>query len=169
MCIRDRHHGDIGAHRADVILPGAAYTEKDALYVNTEGRPQLARRAVFPPGQAREDWKIIRALAEKCEIALPFDSLPELRGQLFAEVPHLAQIDAITPAGQCSDTHKTHRISSEPFEPLIRNFYRTDPISRVSKTMAECTKVAAGEGTDCLLYTSPSPRDLSTSRMPSSA
>src|SRR5262249_33351644 len=88
-------HGDRGAHRADVILPGAAYTEKTGLYVNTEGRVQLAERAGFPPGEAREDWAILRALSEVLGHRLPFDSLAELRAALFKAHPHMQRIDAI--------------------------------------------------------------------------
>ena len=91
-------HGDRGAHRADVILPGAAYTEKDATYVNTEGRPQMTARAVFPPGEAREDWKIVRALSGVLGQALPFNSVAELRAKMFAACPHLALLDQILPA-----------------------------------------------------------------------
>ena len=91
-------HGDRGAHRADVILPGAAYTEKDATYVNTEGRPQMTARAVFPPGEAREDWKIVRALSGVLGQALPFNSVTELRAKMFAACPHLALLEQILPA-----------------------------------------------------------------------
>ena len=80
-------HGDRGAHRADVILPGAAYTEKDATYVNTEGRPQMTARAVFPPGEAREDWKIVRALSGVLGQPLPFNSVAELRAKMFVSLP----------------------------------------------------------------------------------
>ena len=86
-------HGDRGAHRADVILPGAAYTEKDATYVNTEGRPQMTARAVFPPGEAREDWKIVRALSAVLGQALPFNTAAELRAKMFAACPHLAMLE----------------------------------------------------------------------------
>ena len=92
------HHGDRGAARADVILPGAAYTEKDGTYVNTEGRAQLARRAVFPPGEAREDWTILRALSGALGRPLPFDSLRELRRQMRAKHPILADADLVTRA-----------------------------------------------------------------------
>ena len=91
-------HGDRGAHRADVILPGAAYTEKTGIYVNMEGRPQFAERAIFPPGEAREDWAILRALSEAIGAKLPFDSLSQLRGALGAAHPHLLAIDAVQPA-----------------------------------------------------------------------
>ena len=91
-------HGDRGAHRADVILPGAAYTEKTGIYVNTEGRPQFAERAVFPPGDAREDWSILRALSEPLGARLPYDSLAQLRATLAAAYPDLVRFDAIEPA-----------------------------------------------------------------------
>src|SRR5439155_17674598 len=90
-------HGDRGAHRADVILPGAAYTEKSGLYVNTEGRVQFAERANFTPGEAREDWAILRALSDVLGAKLPFDSLAGLRKALSAAHPHFARIDAIEP------------------------------------------------------------------------
>src|ERR1700742_2485608 len=92
-------HGDKGAHRADVILPGAAYTEKSGLYVNTEGRVQMAARAAFPPGDAREDWAILRALSDVLGVKLPYDSLAQLRRALFAERPHLARVGQGIPAG----------------------------------------------------------------------
>ena len=100
-------HGDKGAHRADVILPGAAYTEKDAIYVNTEGRPQMTARAVFPPGEAREDWKILRALSGALGKPLPFDSTQALRAKLFEAHPHLALLDQIDPAD--SAAHRASR------------------------------------------------------------
>jgi NADH-quinone oxidoreductase subunit G len=86
-------HGDAGAHRADVILPGAAYTEKPGLYVNTEGRVQRGERAVFPKGEAREDWAILRALSERLGAKLPYDTLDQLRAKLFADHPTFGQID----------------------------------------------------------------------------
>ena len=86
-------HGDAGAHRADVILPGAAYTEKTGLYVNTEGRVQRGERAVFPKGEAREDWAILRALSEHLGVKLPYDTLEQLRAKLFADHPTFGQID----------------------------------------------------------------------------
>src|SRR4029078_10846077 len=92
------HHGDRGAARAHVVLPGCAYTEKDATYVNTEGRVQLGRRAVFPPGEAREDWAILRAFAGVLRRPLPFDSLPALHQRMRAAHPHLARIDEVVPA-----------------------------------------------------------------------
>jgi NADH-quinone oxidoreductase subunit G len=141
------HHGDAGAHRADVILPAAAYTEKDAIYVNTEGRPQQAMRAMFPPGEAREDWKILRALSEKIGEPLPFDSLEELRAKLFAAAPHLAELGEITPAKykKLTKQSKSYRIKKAGFEAAFANYYMTDPISRASKTMADCTREILGD------------------------
>jgi NADH-quinone oxidoreductase subunit G len=119
-------------------LPGAAYTEKNAIYVNTEGRPQMALQAVFVPGEAREDWKIIRALSEVLGKSLAFDTLAQLRAKLFEAHPLLADTCHATkaewkPFGAPGD------LSSKPFEPAIGNFYMTDPISRASPTMAKCT------------------------------
>ncbi len=133
------HHGDAGAHRADVILPGAAYTEKSAIYVNTEGRPQMALQATFPPGEAREDWKILRAFSEVYGKPLPFDTLPQLRERMIAEVPVLATIGHTQPAVWDAFGYEG-KLSSEPFAPVIDNFYMTDPISRASVTMAKCTE-----------------------------
>src|SRR5207245_10413765 len=90
-------HGDSGAHRADVILPGAAYTEKSGIYVNTEGRVQMANRAAFPPGDAREDWAILRALSAVAGHKLPYDSLAQLRTALFRDFPHLQRIGEVAP------------------------------------------------------------------------
>ena len=133
-------HGDRGAHRADVILPGAAYTEKDAIYVNTEGRPQMTARAVFPPGDAREDWKIIRALSGVLGQALPFNTVAELRAKMFAACPHLALLDQVTPADSgaigrlaAQDSGKTGR---DRFGEAITDFYLTNPIARASAIMA---------------------------------
>jgi NADH-quinone oxidoreductase subunit G len=134
------HHGDRGADLADVILPGAAYTEKDGTYLNTEGRAQLGHRAVFPPGEAREDWAIIRALSAAVGRPLPFDSLGELRRRLRAAHPSAAGIDRVTPAAW-GDFGETGPIEPRPFEYPIADFYRTDPISRASATMAECSDV----------------------------
>ncbi len=139
------HHGDAGAHRADIVLPGAAYTEKDATYVNMEGRVQQTRRAVFPPGAAREDWAIIRALSEVLEEKLPYDSLSQLRAALVAAHPHLAKIDVVERASlSAAGGAKTYSIEAAPLTPFIQNFYMTDPISRASCTMAQCTRDIAG-------------------------
>ena len=135
------HHGDAGAHVADVILPGAAYTEKNATYVNTEGRPQRGFLAAFPPGEAKEDWAILRALSATLGKPLPFNSLAELRGKMEASHPHLADLDEIAPAdwqpfGASGET------AGDAFASPIENFYMTDPISRCSETMARCTEMA---------------------------
>ncbi|MDF3075441.1 MAG: NADH-quinone oxidoreductase subunit [Alphaproteobacteria bacterium] len=137
------HHGDAGAHRADVVLPGAAYTEKDAIYVNTEGRVQLARRAVQPPGEAREDWAIVRALSEVINNKLPFDTLAQLRAGLVAANPVFAGIDRIKSAAWGSFGAQG-AVADRPFATTVRNFYMTDPISRASPTMARCTAEILG-------------------------
>ena len=138
------HHGDDGAHRADVVLPGAAYTEKDATYVNLEGRVQQTRRAVFPPGQAKEDWAIIRALADVLKIKLGYSSLEQLRARMAEVAPHMAKVGEIVPASWPSAAPvRSFHISDMPFDELFMNFYMTDPISRASKTMAECTREIA--------------------------
>jgi NADH-quinone oxidoreductase subunit G len=133
------HHGDRSARRADVILPGAAYIEKDGTYVNTEGRVQLARRAVFPPGEAREDWKILRALSGGVGQPLPFDTLRELRRQMWEAYPILAEPDLATRA-RWDAFGEPGPVGSDPFEYPIEDFYRTDPISRASPTMAQCSE-----------------------------
>ena len=135
------HHGDRGAGRADVILPGAAYTEKDGTWVNTEGRVQLGHRAVFPPGEAREDWRILRALSAALGRPLPFDSIGELRRLLYEACPVLARPDEVNrvPWGRFGAPGP---ISPAPFVYPIADFYRTDPISRASQTMAECSALS---------------------------
>ena len=139
------HHGDAGAHRADVVLPGAAYTEKDGTYVNLEGRVQLARRAVFPPGQAKEDWAILRALTRAMGRSLPYDTLAQLRERMLKIAPHFAHVGEVTPAKWVSAAPaSTYRIEAAPLAEFMPNFYMTDPISRASKTMAECTRIIAG-------------------------
>ena len=141
-------HGDRGAHRADVVLPGAAYTEKPGLYVNTEGRVQMASRVVFPKGEAREDWAILRALSERLGTKLPYDSLDQLRARLFADHPTFGQIDyapgAATAAGfDLSKLGKAAKLKDAPFASPVADFYQTNPIARASVTMAECSAVAA--------------------------
>ncbi|ATQ43066.1 NADH-quinone oxidoreductase subunit NuoG [Caulobacter mirabilis] len=141
-------HGDRGAHKADVILPGAAYTEKNGLYVNTEGRVQMGERAVFPKGEAREDWAVLRALSERLDAKLPYDSLDQLRAKLFADHPTFGQIDyapGSTPTvfdvaglGAAGD------LSDQPFRSAVDAFHLTNPIARASVTMAECAAVASG-------------------------
>ena len=132
------HHGDAGAHRADVILPGAAYTEKNGSYVNTEGRVQLGRLAGAPPGDAREDWTILRALSEQLGHKLPYDNLGTLRQKLIETNGLFAAVDQIQPAAW-GDFGTAGAVESTPFALPVRNYYMTDPISRASETMATCT------------------------------
>ncbi|MBO0755149.1 MAG: molybdopterin-dependent oxidoreductase, partial [Bradyrhizobiaceae bacterium] len=140
-------HGDRGAHLADVILPGAAYTEKSGIYVNTEGRVQMAARAGFPPGDAREDWAILRALSDVLGRKLPYDSLPQLRAALFEAHPHLLRIDSIA-AGDPSAIGRLAAVGGTPenvpFHSAIEDFYLTNPIARASATMGECSGLAKG-------------------------
>jgi NADH-quinone oxidoreductase subunit G len=141
-------HGDRGAHRADVILPGAAYTEKPGLYVNTEGRVQMANRVVFPKGEAREDWAILRALSERLGSVLPYDSLDQLRAKLFADHPTFGQVDYAPGAASAkgfdlSKLGKAGKLTAAPFASPVADFYLTNPIARASVTMAECSAVAA--------------------------
>lgn len=131
-------HGDAGAAAADVILPGAAYTEKDAIWVNMEGRPQLGKRAIFPPGEAKEDWTIVRALSENLDKTLPYDNLLELRAKMIDVAPHLADIDIVS-AGSWAAEGKDGPVSSDPLMNVVENLYQTDPISRASVNMANCT------------------------------
>ena len=139
-------HGDRGAHRADVILPGAAYTEKTGLYVNTEGRVQLANRAAFPPGDAREDWAIFRALSDVLGKKLPYDSLAALRQALFKAVPHLMRIDQIEaadPAAVRMLAGGTGAVEKLAFRSPVQDYYMTNPIARASAVMAECSRLAS--------------------------
>ena len=138
------HHGDAGAHVADVILPGAAYTEKDATYVNLEGRVQRGQLAVYPPGDAREDWKIIRALSDALNATLPYTTLADVRRGLVKANPVFQGIDDIqaAPWGEFGTTGEVSGAFTYP----IANFYMTDPISRASATMAECTDEILGGG-----------------------
>lgn len=137
-------HGDYGAHRANVILPAATYTEKSATYVNTEGRVQMTGRAVFPPGEAREDWAIIRALSAALGKTLPFDSLQALRAQIYETCPHLAQIGSLEAADTGAVTSlakKGGATGSDPFVAWNTDFYLTNPIARASAVMAECSRL----------------------------
>ena len=141
-------HGDRGAHRADVILPAATYTEKSAIYVNTEGRAQMTGRAAFPPGEAREDWAIIRALSDVLGKKLPYDSLAALRQAVLKAVPHLGRPDQIE-AGSADQLKalagKGGSVEKAPFKPLIEDYYLTNPIARASAVMAECSRLASGQ------------------------
>jgi NADH-quinone oxidoreductase subunit G len=137
------HHGDAGAHRADVVLPGAAYTEKNATYVNTEGRVQQTRLAVFPPGEAREDWKILRALSEHLGRKLPYDTLAQVRRRLVALNPVFGRVDEMPAPAPFGAFGTPGQTTAAPFVSPIKNFYMTDPISRSSETMAKCTATFA--------------------------
>jgi len=143
-------HGDAGAHRADVILPAAAYAEKSATYVNTEGRAQMTERAAFPPGEAREDWTIIRALSPLVGHTLPYDQVSVLRAAMYKEAPQLAALDRVTPApadilSVLASGKGT--VSDAPFGVAVRDFYLTNAIARASAVMAEMSalKKAAGK------------------------
>ena len=134
------HHGDHGAMRADVVLPGVAYTEKEAIYVNTEGRSQLSRKAVCALGDAKEDWKIIRALSEKYGRKLPYDNILQLRERIFADYPFLAEFDVKSDAKMSKIIKNYGEIDkNQKFYSLTPDFYMTNPICRSSKVMAECS------------------------------
>ncbi|KAL8563994.1 NADH dehydrogenase Fe-S protein subunit 1 ndufs1 [Nucella lapillus] len=145
------HHGDQGAGMADVILPGAAYTEKDATYVNTEGRTQLTRQAVTPPGLARPDWKVLRALSELLEVTLPYDKLTEIRQRMGELSPALVRAGDVEEANffqQAADMAKAVKgsLASDPLtapQQVLKDFYMTDAISRASPTMAKCVQAAS--------------------------
>ncbi len=144
-------HGDKGAHRADVILPGAAYTEKDGTYVNTEGRAQMTARAIFPPGEAREDWTILRALSAVLGQPLPFDSLQALRAKMYAAHPNLALLDLVEPA----DSAAIEALAGQPAKPVpaksakerfgltITDYFLSNPIARASAIMASLSAMHA--------------------------
>ena len=139
-------HGDRGAHRADVILPAAAYTEENALFVNTEGRPQLAMRAGFAPGEAKENWAILRALSGEVGTVLPYDSLAQLRSSLIEAHPHLAAIDEVaenewTPLALSN-------MGEGDFVTALRDFYLSNPIARASSLMAELSSLAKAQNTE---------------------
>ncbi|WP_425046166.1 NADH-quinone oxidoreductase subunit NuoG [Primorskyibacter sp. S87] len=133
-------HGDRGAHRADVILPGAAYTEESGLFVNTEGRPQLAQRAGFAPGEAKENWAILRALSSELDAVLPYDSLAQLRQALVKAVPHLGRIDEVLE--NAVTLLEAGPLGKASFRPAIRDFYLSNPIARASELMAELSSAA---------------------------
>ena len=139
------HHGDAGAHRADVVLPGAAYTEKYATYINTEGRAQHGRRAIFPPGDAREDWTILRALSDVLGCTLGYDNITQLRARMKDASPAFASI-GVVPDTAWGEFGAAGTVESASFELPVENFYMTDPISRVSETMAKCSQAAADPG-----------------------
>ena len=140
------HHGDIGAARADVILPGAAYTEKPGTYVSTEGRVQRGLLAVYPPGEAREDWKILRAFSAVAGQTLPYDTIEQVRARLEQVNPVFGRVDFLPRFG-CTDltgpSGDPTALSDAAFEPAIANYHQTDAISRASPTMAACTATFA--------------------------
>ena len=145
-------HGDRGAHRADVILPGAAYTEKSATYVNTEGRAQQTVRAVFPPGEAREDWTILRAFSAEIGNPLPFDTLEQLRAKMYAAVPQLAALNTVMGSADAKAIEtlasRLGPMRDDRFVAPIKDFYLTNPIARASQVMAELSALrhaAAGK------------------------
>jgi NADH-quinone oxidoreductase subunit G len=142
------HHGDAGAHRADVILPGAAYTEKSATFVNTEGRVQRTAAAHFPLGEAREDWTIIRAFSAVIGKTLPYNNVGELWAQMAKTNGVFAGLDVLE-AAPWGSFGAAGEMTDAPFVNPIANFYMTDPISRASETMAHCTETLlnAGEAT----------------------
>ena len=141
------HHGDAGARHADVVFPGASYVEQSGIYANMEGRAQIANRAHFPFGEAREDWAIIRALSDRIGKTLPYDDLFALRQAMIADAPALGRID-VGPAGSAAlDLTKVGvkgTVSAESFRSPVRDFYMTNPIARASRTMAECSAALTG-------------------------
>jgi NADH-quinone oxidoreductase subunit G len=139
-------HGDAGAHRADVILPAAAYTEEDGTFVNLEGRVQQTKRCVFPPGEAKENWRIVRAVSGALGKPLPYDDLPALRTAIAVAVPHLGTLDtpAASPGADAAlweGVGESGEIGAAPAAYRISDFYLTNPIARASRTMAECSKL----------------------------
>jgi len=146
-------HGDAGAHRADVILPASAYTEKSATYVNTEGRVQMTSRAAFAPGDAKEDWAILRALSAKIGRTLPYDNLNQLRNALYEEYPHFATLDEVAESGltdvngfvKAMGASKTGKVLAAPLTSPVKDFFMTNPIARASKVMAECSAMRSGD------------------------
>ncbi len=137
-------HGDRGAHRADVILPAAAYTEENGLFVNTEGRPQLAMRAGFAPGEAKENWAILRALSAELDATLPYDSLAQLRQAMVAAHPHLAGVDQVAENEWVAVG--TGKLGDAAFRNAVSDFYLTNPIARASEVMAELSANAKARG-----------------------
>ncbi len=145
-------HGDAGAHRADVILPASTYTEKSATYVNTEGRVQMTNRAAFAPGEAKEDWAILRALSARLGATLPFDNLGALRTQLYFDFPHFAALDEVAGNGirdvngfaSKLGVSKTGKVLAAPLTSPVRDYFMTNPIARASKVMADCSALRSG-------------------------
>ena len=138
-------HGDRGAHRADIILPSAAYTEENGLFVNTEGRPQLALRASFAPGEAKENWAILRALSAELGATLPYDSMSALRSAIVAAHPHLGDIDVV--AENAWTPLKPKKMGKADFRNSVTDYYLTNPIARASSLMAELSANAKARKT----------------------
>jgi NADH-quinone oxidoreductase subunit G len=141
-------HGDRGAHRADIILPAAAYTEEGGLFVNTEGRPQMAQRASFAPGQAKENWSILRALSAEMDATLPFDSLVSLRQAVVKAHPHLGKVDQVAENDWAPTAQGT--LASAPFSYAMADFYLSNPIARASSLMAELSANAKARRTEAM-------------------
>jgi NADH-quinone oxidoreductase subunit G len=138
-------HGDAGAHHADVILPGAAYTEKDGIYVNFEGRVQRGRRATFPPGEAKEDWAILRALSDVLEVKLPYDDRAALVAAIEKDAPHFARLNDVPVHADASAATwealgESGPLDHAPVGSAIADYYLTNPIARASETMAKCSQ-----------------------------
>ena len=136
-------HGDRGAHRADLILPSASYTEEPGLFVNLEGRVQLAHRANFAPGDAKENWAILRALSSELDNKLPYDNLTELREILFKKFGHLRHIGLIEE--KSFGTVSKGKLNNNNFKNIIKDFYLTNPIARASEVMAELSSVTVSK------------------------
>ncbi|KAI9627472.1 hypothetical protein H4Q26_017375 [Puccinia striiformis f. sp. tritici PST-130] len=153
------HHGDLGASYADVCLPGTAYTEKSATWVNTEGRSQMGRTAVSSPGSSREDWKIIRAISEVLNVSLPYDDPIQIRNRMWEVCPSLIRYDELVPSSTSLEAiqsissssstirSKSSALKTEALGLPIHDFYFTDPISRASITMAQCSKAFSNPNT----------------------
>lgn len=133
-------HGDAGAKAADIILPGAAWTEKNGTFVNMEGRVQRSLRATFPPGDAREDWTIFRALADVVGVRLPYDSIDQLRDRIGREWPHLAREALSTAAWEPLSADGGGALPALKAPLAKRDFYQSNPICRASPTMAACVR-----------------------------
>ncbi|MCH8861792.1 MAG: NADH-quinone oxidoreductase subunit G [Proteobacteria bacterium] len=141
-------HGDAGVSEADIILPAAAYTEKPGTYVNTEGRVQRAQKAIFPPGDAREDWTILRALSDKLGVTLPYDDLAALRAKLAELLPHLEETDTAPQAAWGAFGGDSKGAKKGGFALPVEDFYQTNPVARASRTMAQCSAMMRGEDED---------------------
>lgn len=141
------HHGDAGARTADIIFPGSAYTEQTGVYVNTEGRAQMTARALFAPGEAKEDWSILRALSDRVGKTLPYDDLFALRQSMIAQTPSLGRLDQTGEYDQPFDLGQVGKegpISGDAFVSAVQDYYLTNPVARASKTMAECSASRSG-------------------------